>query len=94
MIFPWGEIGGGAAVGLIWVGRSLIMKRRNGKGNGKPGTSTVCTKNIGLISGHEILLTQLCTNGEKYEKAIIKLHDESREDYREINKKLDNLKGG
>jgi len=75
-------------------------KNSNGKGNHKSnniikaGKSTICTENIRLISGHEVLLTQLCTNVEKNEQAIINLHKESRDDYREINRKLDRLNGG
>jgi len=92
MTIPYEAIGSGAIVSLVWLGRTLMLKRKNGKGNGvKPGTSAICTENIRLISGHEVLLTQLCLNSKRCDDAIIKLHDENRKDYREINRKLDNL---
>ena len=93
MMFPWSEIGSGATVGLVWLGRTLMLRRKNGKnGNGtKPGTSKTCIKNIGLLASHETLLDQLCLNSDKNEKAILQVHKESREDYSTINTKLDNL---
>lgn len=94
-MIPYEALGSGAIVGLVWLGRTLMVRRKNGKGNGpKPGTSKICTENIRLISGHKVLLDQLCVNDERRNQAIIKANTESREDYKEINKKLDNLIGG
>jgi len=92
-MFPWNEIGGGAVVGLAWIGRTLMLKRKNGHGNGndKPGNSDVCIENSKLLAGHEVLINQLCVNQDKAEKSAETARKENREDHKEINRKLDSL---
>ena len=91
MGFPYEAMGSGAVVGLVWLGRTLMLKRKNGN-RLRPGESKTCVKNIGLLASHETLLSQLCLNSEKNEKAVLLVHEESRDDYKEINTKLDDLK--
>ena len=94
MVFPWNEIGGGAVVGLAWLGRTLMLRRKNGKNGNRlrPGESKICVDNTNLLASHETLLIHMCKTQDKNEKAVLLVHKESRDDYKEINTKLDDLK--
>ena len=99
MPVPIGEVGAYAGSGgvIVLVAMKLLpflFKKCNGnnKGNGKPGKTKICIENIKLITGHELLIDQLCVNQDKAEKAAETARKENREDHKQIFDKLDALK--
>jgi len=73
---------------------SLLKRREKNNGNGKNGVgkADICIKNVKQLVEHDVVIRQLCTNMEKYEKTAETARIENNDAHKEINKKLDALK--
>ena len=81
---------------FIKVLPALINKmngnNKNNSNNGKPGKAKSCIEHGKIVHGHEILITQLCKNLDKYEKTAEVARTENNAAHEKIFDKLDELK--
>lgn len=91
MGFPYEAIGSGAVVGLVWLGKELVRKRKN-NGNGKPGEAGECRERRREIDENSLVIKHLCENIEKKEKKDEKFQDQNNDQHEKLFDKLDDLK--